>query len=586
MKRYLLALAMLCVAAMPAMAQLQNGGFNGLPPWTFGLAAPCQENSAVITSWVKPYSLQVDVTTAEASVPWCVQLSQPNIPVVAGQPVTITFQGKSNVADQVQYGIQQNGGAWAWYGFGTANLSTAATTQSMTFTPSVTDPDAVIRFNLGGLVGVVDLANVSVTYGGVPTNTLTVSINGGGRVTSSPAGIGCATTCSAAFDVGVNVTLTATPGSGETFTGWSAPCSGTGTCLVVMSAAKNVTATFSNVTSTRNVMLQPFASNSIWNMPIGSGAVYRAAGITAPPNSVYNDDEIFIFTPTAPLQEVYYDGAGWQSGVNRCDFSTWPLTNAGFSVPVPTNYLLNSSAGTPNNSGAVLEADNQTFKQFNPIMRCTAGGPMTYTDEFGVSGSLFPDANLYTDGTHGSHGSGLSAIGGSIRLGDIVPGSSPIVNGVADVMRHAIHLELFGLFNSFGYGPFWPATNADGGNEGLLVALLPSLNYNGLQTAPARSIAWTLINYGAYLVENPNWNATGIGMEKSTFTLNGVVTSAADQFQSNWGYPVFQFETNSPWVQDIEKIVANLQVITNNSPTNIGGGGTPRQPLLPPVTAP
>jgi hypothetical protein len=321
-------------------------------------------------------------------------------------------------------------------------------------------------------------------------------------------------------------------------------------------------------------------------MPIGSNAVYQAANITSPPNSVENDDEIIIFTPTAPLQEVYYNGCGWQ-GCDRCDFTDWPITDAGFGVPVPTNYVLPYESGTPNNSGAILLADGQTLRQFNPVQRCAAGGPMTYTDEYGGSpGSLFPNGNLYTDGIAGSHGSGLSALGGDIRIGDIVPGNSPIVNGVSDVMRHAIKLEYSGEFNSFGYGPFWPATNADGGNEGLLVALLPSFNYNGLQTAPGRSIAWTLINYGAYLVDNPAWNAVSICMEKSTMTLDGVITTAAEEFQTNWGYSVYQYQSNIPWVQDMETITANLQVITNNGPNSIGGGGTPSQPLLPPVTPP
>jgi len=153
-------------------------------------------------------------------------------------------------------------------------------------------------------------------------------------------------------------------------------------------------------------------------------------------------------------------------------------------------------------------------------------------------------------------------------------------------MRHSLKLEFTGLFNSFGSGPFWPATHADGGNEGLLVALLPTFNYNGLQTAPGRSIAWTLINYGAYLVDNPGWNAVGICMESSTMTLDGVITTAADQFETDWGYSFYNDQNNTPWLQDIETIEANLQVITNNGPNSIGGGGTPRQPLLPPVTPP
>jgi uncharacterized repeat protein (TIGR02543 family) len=76
---------------------------------------------------------------------------------------------------------------------------------------------------------------------------LSVTLNGGGAVTSSPAGINCGTTCSAPYAQGTSVTLTATPASGFVFSGWSGDgtCSGTSTtCSVTMNAAHTVTATF------------------------------------------------------------------------------------------------------------------------------------------------------------------------------------------------------------------------------------------------------------------------------------------------------------------------------------------------------
>jgi hypothetical protein len=68
--------------------------------------------------------------------------------------------------------------------------------------------------------------------------------HGSGTVASNPAGISCGTTCRATFSSGTNVTLTATPATGSTFTGWSGACSGTGTCTVTVTQAKSVTATF------------------------------------------------------------------------------------------------------------------------------------------------------------------------------------------------------------------------------------------------------------------------------------------------------------------------------------------------------
>lgn len=78
--------------------------------------------------------------------------------------------------------------------------------------------------------------------------TVTKSGTGSGTVTSSPAGINCGADCTESYASGTSVTLTATPASGSTFTGWSGGgCSGTGTCQIVMNANTTVTATFDTV---------------------------------------------------------------------------------------------------------------------------------------------------------------------------------------------------------------------------------------------------------------------------------------------------------------------------------------------------
>jgi hypothetical protein len=66
-----------------------------------------------------------------------------------------------------------------------------------------------------------------------------------GTVTSSPAGINCGGTCSALYDKGAVVTLTATPDLRILFGGWTGCDSSTGTsCTVTMGNVRNVTAHF------------------------------------------------------------------------------------------------------------------------------------------------------------------------------------------------------------------------------------------------------------------------------------------------------------------------------------------------------
>lgn len=69
--------------------------------------------------------------------------------------------------------------------------------------------------------------------------TVAMRQDGSGRVLSVPAGIDCASGsaagCSAAFDQGATVTLTATTAAGTTFLGWGDPCWGTvAPCAVTM----------------------------------------------------------------------------------------------------------------------------------------------------------------------------------------------------------------------------------------------------------------------------------------------------------------------------------------------------------------
>ncbi|MDA0178915.1 hypothetical protein OJ997_01310 [Solirubrobacter phytolaccae] len=79
------------------------------------------------------------------------------------------------------------------------------------------------------------------------THTLTVAKagTGVGTVVSAAPGITCGTTCSAVYDEGTSVTLTATPAAGSTFAGWSGGgCSGTRPCTTRVDDSDTVTATF------------------------------------------------------------------------------------------------------------------------------------------------------------------------------------------------------------------------------------------------------------------------------------------------------------------------------------------------------
>eukprot|EP01113_Clastostelium_recurvatum_P004726 TRINITY_DN12081_c0_g2_i1.p1 TRINITY_DN12081_c0_g2~~TRINITY_DN12081_c0_g2_i1.p1 ORF type:complete len:375 (-),score=80.44 TRINITY_DN12081_c0_g2_i1:175-1299(-) len=342
----------------------------------------------------------------------------------------------------------------------------------------------------------------------------------------------------------------------------------------------------------RDVTLWPFASWSIWNLPIGKDAKYvpghikqaRSTGMTTDPDILILD----ATSSSSPLTPIYYNSDGW-TGKSRCSIEGKVL----FSAPLPSSYIIPGAQGsnTPNYAGAILDRDGVTVHQTQPMAHCTASGPYT-------SWIVFPNVSITQDGIRGAHGgSGLSSIGGTLRLGELVPNGSPI--------RHVLKVNLFAHDNYYRNPCFrWPAVQCDDYHEaqyngtnpslmpGSLLALPTNINIThndlGLETQPAKMLAWTLQNYGAYPVDDTAWSAYAIETEQSP---RGTVD---DEFQKVWRFPINEPNKNTPWGRDMDRIFMALSVIDNwneavyntvktSNGAQGAGGGAPLQPWAPAV---
>jgi hypothetical protein len=322
----------------------------------------------------------------------------------------------------------------------------------------------------------------------------------------------------------------------------------------------------------RDKWLWPFSSTSIWNMPIGATAKYVPAHLQKA-NFFGADREYFYkLKDSDPKRQVLSPGS---FGPGRCTGTQ----SMQLSLPVPDNLIVPDATSqpysTPNNAAAFLMPDGKTIEQLEPLARCTAGG--------NIHGWRHPwgGVDIYGDGIKGTHfGSGLSAIGGSIRRGELT-NDEPI--------RHVIKILVWGKkylhYSQSVPGYRWPADRADqyasreykGTNpklvQGSLLAIPPSVTMTdlGLKTPAAKKIFKALQNYGAYIVDDAYWDAHYIAVEKGV----------TEEFRARYGY---DFEgTSGDFYNDIMKIFPALQIVDNNRPDNIGGGGRLRAPLAPPI---
>jgi hypothetical protein len=334
----------------------------------------------------------------------------------------------------------------------------------------------------------------------------------------------------------------------------------------------------------RDPLKWPFSETSIWNMPIGSDAVYVDAKIEKTAKvGMTIDEDLIVMTPNAPMMEIYRNRAGWDRNKDRCKIEGDLL----FAAPIPKKFIVSPVTWdglTPNSGLAVLMPDKRTIKQTQPFAHCTEGLPAT-------SGGVCADEDIYGAGMYGAHGgSGLSAIGGTLRLGELTPNSGPVTH----VLKVNIYAKRNIYYDDETRGFRWPARKSDGYAKdeyyksrtnpvvkqcrmGALLALPVNMNLDSLkiETKPGRILAEAFRNYSAYLVDDTFWDVYGIGTEWSP------EGRFDDEFKKNWGFSMKSDTKDTPWARDMDRIFLNLHVVDNNSPETIGGGGKPLVPLAP-----
>ena len=220
--------------------------------------------------------------------------------------LTVVVTGSGTVTS-VPGGIDCPGDCSEDYGDGTAVTLTATPVAGFAFAGWSGDCSGTGVCNL-----TMDQAH-SATAVFVTVHTLTVSVVGGGSVTSSPPGISCPGDCTEDYATGTPVGLTATPSSGFVFGGWTGACSGTGTCNVTMSQNRSVTATFVAL-RTLTVTLSGSGAGSVTSVP---------GGISCPGDCSedYVDGTAVTLTATPGSGSAFAGWSGACTGTGTCDLT-------------------------------------------------------------------------------------------------------------------------------------------------------------------------------------------------------------------------------------------------------------------------
>jgi hypothetical protein len=291
--------------------------------------------------------------------------------------------------------------------------------------------------------------------------------------------------------------------------------------------------------ATRQAHLWPFSSTSPWNLPVGSGARYESANDLRTRN---------LLDPSVPA---------W---VNAGQYSH-PIYRASSSDPWATvrrpghpdvRYQIPSGATPAGGSDQHMHVIEPNGRWLNESWLMQGRNP-----DWTTGYHRRTDLHGTGMGEGGVRAYGGSAIGGLIRGWELEAG----------VIRHSLAL---GITNrQLRHGWVWPAIVEDGNGHrayhghnpmGTFAAIPPSVDVRALGLSrEGQIVARALQDHGAYVVDRAGAFTlfTDPGLERSPAVAN--------------------------LRADMAKIRAQLRVVSNNSPSSVNGGGTPRTALAPPL---
>lgn len=323
----------------------------------------------------------------------------------------------------------------------------------------------------------------------------------------------------------------------------------------------------------RNAFDQPFQSTSPWNTAIGSNAVFgsntsatyndqiKGAGLVNHPTYTISIIQAQLTDPIVTLTSKGDTGTSYQK-VSPLYIPDAP----------PIEAIQQGSTGDTWTS--IVQPDGHTNQEISGTVAQTSTFAATGASNWTSKHARISDVK--GDGiTTGTRASNTSNIGGVIRLYDMAQGA----------IRHAVALSYGG--NQLGYQGggavpgatksqqfVWPASNVD---QDWLTSYTGNIRIGTLFAIPP-GVDVTKIN-----------DANGV-------PITGVNLMLARAFQDYGGYVAARGPDSSARLYGEYLLTSaqckaltvafnllrpQLREVMNNSPTSVGGGGTPRQPPLP-----
>jgi hypothetical protein len=309
----------------------------------------------------------------------------------------------------------------------------------------------------------------------------------------------------------------------------------------------------------RDPAQQPFATSSIWNMPLGLGAIFQSA--SDPETAMLRNEN----TGGAGASYAWIDSdsigvyrAGTQDPDALWSFDTrsatapWPeggpIQNGVISFPTPSNITF---GGVDLYSIVVLPDGKTAYEVWKGTATNGGGYHARYIVRTDLTGPGIASGDHRSDGIRAA---GMSLLGGLIRCSELANGDIP--HGIAMVLSTA-QLRAGSTVDS---QKVWPAstTDHDGQNAyaglvpmGALIAIPPSVRLDDLSLSQeGLALARAFQQFGGYVVD------TSARTMSIATTEKGCPATAITHLQ-----------------QDKRTILKRLALVTNNSSAEPGGPG-------------